>query len=71
MIEMDMLHCEKPVSRGNATEEYIKDPERMTWRRLIEDGLCVGLYSPCVTGKCEVMCAYGKRYLREKEQHAG
>lgn len=46
-------------------------PEDMTWKSLIQQGLCMGLQSPCVKGSCDVMCGYGKRYLKEKNLHAG
>lgn len=46
-------------------------PEDMTWKGLVKNGLCMGLNSPCVKGECDVMCGYGKRYLKEKDLHAG
>lgn len=46
-------------------------PADMTWKSLIKNGLCLGMLSPCVTGKCDVMCAYGRRYVEEKNKHAG
>lgn len=57
--------------RPGRTEIIEMMPEKMTWKSLINNGLCMGKDSPCVTGSCEVMCGYGRRYLKEKEQHAG
>lgn len=69
---MKTLHCEAPVpTKGKCEVQYATDPKRMTWRSLIANGLCMGKESPCVTGTCDVMCAYGRRYIKEKEKHAG
>ena len=71
-------HIEQPVSNRPKTGEAIgrkpmaeMTPDELTWRSLIVNGLCLGMDSPCVTGKCEVMCGYGRRYLAEKDKHAG
>lgn len=66
-------HYEKPVEERRAVKDDTIDmmPDRITWRSLICNALCMGLESPCVVGECEVMCAYGRRYQAEKEQHAG
>lgn len=70
---MKTLHCEQPQEKRDqtGTVQFMTDPYRTTWRSLISNFLCMGKDSQCVKGTCEVMCAYGKRYIKEKEQHAG
>ena len=58
----------KEVGRKKTIEMM---PEDMPWKSLVNNGLCMGLQSPCVVGQCDVMCGYGRRYLDEKDQHAG
>ena len=68
-------HYEKPVDERNSTNNTMglhdMMPDRITWKSLISNGLCMGMSSPCVIGTCDVMCGYGRRYQAEKEQHAG
>lgn len=78
-MEKRVYHCERPYREaGKKTERSVGRkkiidmvPEDMSWRSLISNGLCLGMESPCVVGECDVMCAYGRRYISEKEQHAG
>ena len=71
--EKKAYHYEKPVSDRKEDSAYkAVDPVKsMRWKSLIANGLCQGMQSLCVVGKCDVMCAYGRRYLKEKEHHAG
>lgn len=65
-------HIERPMpEKREPAYEPLGPVEGMKWRSLIANGLCMGMNSPCVTDTCEVMCAYGRRYLKEKDQHAG
>lgn len=68
-----IYHIEKPARRAHKEEYEPRDPAYvLTWRSLLKTGLCAGEQRDCVrTGQCEAMCAYGKRYLKEKDEHAG
>lgn len=68
-----VYHCERAVSEEDKEKTYkpVDPVESLTMKSLISNHLCMGMQSPCVTGTCEVMCGYGRRYLREKGNHAG
>lgn len=74
---MRIYKIEKPVKTKTKRATEGRKPavemsaDEVTWKSLLRTGLCMGMDSPCVSGKCDVMCAYGRRYLREKDKHAG
>ena len=74
-LKIRPYHVERPAKLKKETKgrKALIDmvPEDMTWKSLIKNGLCLGMDSPCVLGACDVMCAYGRRYINEKEKHAG
>lgn len=71
--EKKAYHYEKPIPEHKEDKSYkpVDPVKSMRWKSLIANGLCAGMQSLCVVDKCDVMCAYGRRYLAEKEQHAG
>lgn len=78
-LKVKVYHYERPVKESKKTPKKLRGgktmidmaPADLTWKSLIANGLCLGLQSPCIVGQCEVMCGYGRRYLEEKDQHAG
>ena len=73
MLEGKIYHIVRPVRREKRDDYEPRDHAYvMTWKSLMKIGLCAGVDSDCVRkGTCEVMCAYGRRYLKEKDEHAG
>lgn len=73
ILKQKIYHIERPVCHEQTGGYERKNPAyALTWNSLMRIGLCAGEQSDCVrTGTCEAMCAYGRRYLKEKDEHAG